>query len=191
MKFSITFTHLILFAFAVWLIPFLLRLFWIEIPQMNSAQLKQFQNVMNDPMQKTARLISEGNKKEAFFLIAKNNVKGCIYNVVGGVSFGLATLINLCFNGFFFADIIMFHYKSGMSISEILKLTLPHSFELLGFWLCGGIGFYITWQIINFVRGKENFTSIIYKQIGLYLVISILITLLAAYVEAYITSTFI
>jgi len=189
MKIRITFTHLLLFAFTVWLIPFLLRLFWIEIPEMNSIQIKQLPNAINDPMQKLARLILEGNKKEAFILIVTNNLKGCIYNVAGGVSLGIVTLINLCYNGFFSANIIMAHYKSGMSISNILKLTLPHSFEFLGFWLSGGIGLYIAWEIINVIRGKVDFPFIIYKKIGFYLVITIIITLLAAYVEAFITST--
>jgi hypothetical protein len=42
-----------------------------------------------------------------------------------------------------------------MSIISILKVTLPHSFELIGFWLSGAIGFCIAWNIVQFIRGKK------------------------------------
>lgn len=112
-------------------------------------------------------------------------------NILGGVFLGLGTLLNLMLNGFLFADICVSSYEAGMSIPIILKLTLPHSFELIGFWLSGGIGFYIAWLIICFMRGKESFTSKSYKLIGIYSVIVFLIILSAAYVEAFISTIFI
>jgi uncharacterized membrane protein SpoIIM required for sporulation len=42
-------------------------------------------------------------------------------------------------------------YKEGLCVKSILKVTLPHSFEFIGFWLSGAIGFYIAWNIILFV----------------------------------------
>jgi uncharacterized membrane protein SpoIIM required for sporulation len=72
-----------------------------------------------------------------------------------------------------------------------LKVTLPHSFELIGFWLSGAIGFYITWDIIQFMRGKGTFTSHFYKRTGVYSLAVFFIILAAAYVEAYISTSFI
>jgi uncharacterized membrane protein SpoIIM required for sporulation len=72
-----------------------------------------------------------------------------------------------------------------------LKVTLPHSFELIGFWLSGTIGFYITWNIIQLMRGKESFTIRFYKKVGFYSLAVFFIILAAAYVEAYISTSFI
>jgi uncharacterized membrane protein SpoIIM required for sporulation len=95
------------------------------------------------------------------------------------------------FNGFFSADMFVSSYKEGMDISTILKLTLPHSFELVGFWLSGAFGLCIAWNIIRFMKGKECFTVRFYKNTGIYSMVILFIILAAAYVEAYISISFI
>jgi uncharacterized membrane protein SpoIIM required for sporulation len=142
-------------------------------------------------MIKTIQLLHDGNKQEAFIEILKNNLRGCVLNVLGGVLLGLGTVFNLMFNGFFSADMFASSYKSGLSIGSILKVTLPHSFELIGFWLSGAIGFYIAWNIIQFMRGKGTFTSYFYKRIGICSLAVFIIILAAAYVEAYISTSII
>jgi Integral membrane protein DUF95. len=92
-------------------------------------------------------------------------------------------------NGFSSSDIVVTSYKNGLSITRIIETTLPHSFELLGFWISGGIGFNITRAIIQFMRGKEYLYSVFYKKIGLYSILVFVIIITAAYVEAYITYT--
>ncbi|MFK2367746.1 stage II sporulation protein M [Bacteroides fragilis] len=93
----------------------------------------------------------------------KNNMQGCILNVLGGGLLGIGTLFNLLLNGFCFADVCCRTYKLGMSITDIFALTLPHSFELIGFWISGGIGLYIAWNIILFMYTDKMPTFKFYK----------------------------
>jgi uncharacterized membrane protein SpoIIM required for sporulation len=173
-----------------WLLPFVFRIFFVEMPEITPEQLEQLPSErQQNAAQEVIQMLSAGDKDGAFSAIFKNNLKGCIINIAGGALFGLGTLFNLMFNGFFSADIFALSYKSGLSIESILKVTLPHSFELIGFWLSGAIGFYIAWNIIQFMRGKGTFTSRFYKRTGIYSLAVIIIILAAAYVEAYISTS--
>ncbi|GHT21758.1 hypothetical protein FACS189430_02370 [Bacteroidia bacterium] len=174
-----------LLAFAIWLLPFILRLYIVEIPLIDTNRLAHKE--LHTPMSEVLQLLSDGNNKGAFILIFTNNIKGCILNIIGGVMLGLGTIINLSYNGFVSADIFMTSYNSGMSIDSILKVTLPHSFELIGFWLSGAIGFFIAWHLIQFMRGKDSITAVFCKKVGVGSLIVVLIILAAAYVEAYIS----
>jgi uncharacterized membrane protein SpoIIM required for sporulation len=109
--------------------------------------------------------------------------------MAGGVFIGLGTLINAVYNGFFTADIFASAYHAGMSVNSILKATLPHSFELLGFWLSGAVGFMLAWNIVLLVCGKECFTKVFYRCVGVATVSACAIILAAAYVEAYISTS--
>lgn len=129
----------------------------------------------------------EGNRYKTFVFIFKNNIKGCIFNIIGGFVLGIATIMNLVLNGFFSADIFASSYSAGMPLYRILETTLPHSFELLGFWLLGATGLYIAWNVILFIRGKESFSSHFYKRVGIEFIVVFVIILTAAYVEAYIS----
>jgi uncharacterized membrane protein SpoIIM required for sporulation len=172
-------------SFLCWLFPFVLRILFVNIPEIGTGQTKfqnpDNQNIVNDIIQS----LDTNDNGKTFSLIFSNNIKGCIINIVGGVLLGLGTFINLLFNGFFSADIFVSSYKAGISTESILKVTLPHSFELIGFWLSGAIGFYITWNIMRFMRGKEAFTNHFYKQVGIYSIVICFIILAAACVESY------
>jgi uncharacterized membrane protein SpoIIM required for sporulation len=175
-------------AFSFWLLPFLIRIFFVEMPEINVDKIEnQPENLMTKIMQS----LIDDDKYTAFTLIFKNNLKGCILNIIGGVMLGIGTLFNILFNGFFSADIFVSSYKAGLSITSILKVTLPHSFELIGFWLSGAIGFYIAWNMIQFMRGTNSFSSHFYKQVGIGSAVVFIIILLAAYIEAYISTSFI
>jgi len=178
-----------LLSFFCWFLPFIARLFFFDIPEINTDYLEFDKNSITGTMDRIVQSVSENNRKDAFAIIFFNNLKGCLLNIVGGVMLGLGTFINLIFNGFFSADIFANAYKSGLGIEAILKVTLPHSFELIGFWLSGSLGFYVASEIIQFIRGKENFTKKFYKKIGLFSIIVFVIILSAAYVEAYISSS--
>jgi uncharacterized membrane protein SpoIIM required for sporulation len=179
-------------SIACWLFAFIIRIFFVESSKINADQitippLTENHNIVT----KIIDLIIEDNKYEAFVLIFENNIKGCILNITGGIFLGLGTFFNLMYNGFFMSDIFMSSYKAGLSIDFMLKITSPHSFELVGFWLSGAIGFYIAWNIIQFMRGKESFTVRFYKYVGIYSLVVFFIILAAAYVEAYISTSFI
>ena len=174
-------------SFACWLLPFAVRVFFVEIPETSPEQLEQLIKEQHSAAQEVLLLLSAEDRDGAFWAIFENNLKGCIINIAGGVLFGLGTLFNLMFNGFFSADMFASSYKAGLSMSAILKVTLPHSFELIGFWLSGAIGFYIAWNIILFMRGKASITGHFYKQVGVYSLVVFFIILAAAYVETYIS----
>ena len=70
-------------------------------------------------------------------VIAENNLKGCATNLVGGFIFSFPTVVNLVVNGFVHGDILVSTYNAGISSGKLAKITLPHSFELIGFWLSG------------------------------------------------------
>jgi uncharacterized membrane protein SpoIIM required for sporulation len=178
----------LILSFIIWSFPFILRIFFWEIPENDMGIEDNYQESIEV---KITKMFEKGNLWPAFLLIFSNNIKSCIINIFGGVMFGLATLLNLFINGFYSADMFVRSYKAGLSIKTIFKITLPHSFELIGFWLSGAIGFYIAWNIIQFMRGKESFTVRFYKQVGFYSLAVFFIILAAAYVEAYISTSFI
>lgn len=175
-----------LFTFLCWCIPFISRFFVLP----KTIQLSEIETIKFEEINITNAVIDafdNNDNKTAFVLIFKNNMKNCILNVVGGAMLGLGTFVNIIFNGFVSADIFASCYYSGLTVEEILKTTLPHSFELIGFWLSGATGFYIAWYIILMIRGKEIKSTQFYKIVGINFLIMFLITLSAAYVEAYIT----
>ena len=181
------FLYFFAIAFLCWLLPFLLRIFFIETPEIHFESSEERQLELPYAMERVIQLLSDNDRRGAFIAIFKNNLKGCILNIAGGVLLGLGTLFNLSFNGFIFADILVSSYESGLSIPTMLQVTLPHSFELIGFWLSGAIGFYIAWNIIRFMRGKELMDNF-YKTIGISSLIVVVIILAAAYVEAFIST---
>ena len=168
-------------AFVIWLIPFLLRIYCFDFPQE-----KIVANTENTQV-KILQAYDEGNSAKVFLLIFSNNIKGCVINVLGGFLLSLGTLINLAFNGFASADAFVNVYNSGFSICNIFKTTLPHSFELIGFWLSGAMGFSITWNLIQFMRGKNAFDKTLLRKMLKHACLVVIIIVCSAFVEAYIS----
>ncbi|WP_449190879.1 stage II sporulation protein M [Tannerella forsythia] len=173
----------IMISFLIWLLPFIGRIFFIEMPIIESSDTAQYDSVISE----ITESLDQDNHFEAFLLIFKNNILGCAINIAGGVFLGLGTIINLFINGFASADIFKNVYDLGFGLNNILKTTFSHSFELIGFWVSGAIGLSIAWKLIQFMRGKEMITIHFYKQIVLWIVAVFVIILVAAFVEAYIS----
>lgn len=173
-------------AFLCWLFPFIYRIFFIESPAIESHQLVGHASDLQNTVGNIMQALSD-NREEAFALIFTNNLKGCLLNIAGGAFLGLGTTVNLMINGFYSADVFVTSYNSGMALQKILSVTLPHSFELIGFWLSGAIGFYIAWNFILFIRGKNHFNLFFLKTIAILAVIVFAFILSAAYVESFIS----
>jgi uncharacterized membrane protein SpoIIM required for sporulation len=184
------FFYLGIMSFFLWLLPFVIR-FFFEILEFSLLEHESQPMKIKNVITETIHLILNGDKRGSFILIFKTNIKSCFLNIIGGVCLGLGTFINLIVNGFSLADMFISSYNAGLSVESIVKVTFPHSFELIGFWLSGAIGFYIAWNIIRFMRGKESFTVHFYKRVGIYSLAVFFIILAAAYVEAYISTSFI
>lgn len=170
-------------SFIFWLMPFLLRMFLIEFPTLPKTSESQTGIIVSQ--------ITEALDKEeyfkAFLEISSNNLHGCMINILGGFLLGLVTLLNLSINGLAASDVFTTVYNSGFGLNNILKSTLPHSFELIGFWLSGAMGLAIAWEMIGFMRGKKSFSAKFYNPMALYLCVVFVITLGAAFVEVYIS----
>jgi len=129
----------------------------------------------------------KNDRHTAFTLIFSNNIKVALFNIAGGVFLGVATFINLFVNGYATATTFAAIHQQGMTWSDILKHTLPHSVELIGIWLSGAIGFSIAKKIVLAMRGRVLPSANYYKQMGIYSMATFLIILIAAYIEAYIS----
>lgn len=143
----------------MWALTFFFRLF-IHVEPISNDSIRGKSNAVVEKIIKSA---DNNDKTATFELILTNNLKGCLINVFGGVLLSVATVGNLLVNGFAAADVFRNAYDSGFPLTSILKTTLPHSFELLGFWLSGMIGFMITWQLIRFMKGKKSIFLSCYK----------------------------
>lgn len=165
----------------LWLIPFCTR---ICIGQISIAD--QETNTYSSTIDSIFQACSSGDTFQAFILIFENNLLCCISNILNGFLLGVGTIVNLSANGFLSADMFVSCYQT-MSITDMLRTTLPHSFEMFGVWLSGGIGFMIAWQIKKFAFDNEIVDMKFVKRTGIYIGIVTLLILCAAFVEAYVS----
>lgn len=173
----------------LWIIPFLIRIFLIDFSDNEPTLLPQVvedsqdSNVINEIIHQ----LDAGNQFSAFSLVFWNNLKVCIINMAGGALLGILTIVSLLQNGFFTADVLTNIHSNGMPVSIILKYTLPHSVEILGAWLSGTIGFCFTRIIIDYLRIKILPDIRYIRFLGVNILIVLLITLVSAYIEVYIS----
>lgn len=72
--------------------------------------------------------------------IISNNLECAIINILGFCFLGISTCLNLLYNGLMHGMSIRYSLSSyGI---ESLYRIIPHSFELLGLFLSGAVGFY-------------------------------------------------
>ncbi|WP_149242064.1 stage II sporulation protein M [Dyadobacter sp. 32] len=171
----------------MWLLPFCLRVVFttelaIETKNMSKAQTSI------EPFEKTSHYLSKGDQYGAFLSIWKNNATVGIYNVLGGVLLGIGTILNLIMNGYITADILASIYTSGgLTIEQLAKFTLPHSIELLGIWMCSGIGLTIARFIFRYIK-REVFPEVReLKGLLIYFILGQVIILVAAWLEIYVS----
>lgn len=177
------------FSFLAWGIPFFGVLFQSEQSGRSNVEKINFPKKNNKVVEDIFSAYESKDNKEAFRLIFLNNAKVEIINVIGGMFLGIGTLLNLVKNGLFSANLFSsLHYNNGMSWDSIVNFTAPHSFEMLGIWLSGGVGFYIAILIYK-AMNQENYPKLSdYKVIGMGILVSLLLILSAAYVEAYVST---
>ncbi|MBO5641840.1 MAG: stage II sporulation protein M [Prevotella sp.] len=169
----------------IWSIPFCLRIiyskeatFYTELVTVSDAE--SVTEILFDKIQQKQFF-------DVFIMIFTNNLKGCLLNIGGGTLFSVITFINLCFNGYLMADTFVKSYYAGFKLENIIKTTLPHSFELVGFWISGAIGFMMTMKILSMMRGKIFYEDNFYIHMSVYAVLAIGIIFLAALVETYVS----
>lgn len=171
----------------LWSLPFVIRLFFLQLPEVHIESSKLQPSGTNQVVSEIFQSVKSNDRWNAFYLIFKNNLNGCVLNILGGVLLGLGTVFNLLINGFYTADVFATTYHSGVSLQKIVTSTLPHSIELIGFWLSGAIGFYIAKLIVDLMREKAVDYLKALKTIGVSTFISFTIILIAAWIEAFIS----
>ncbi|MBI9069243.1 MAG: stage II sporulation protein M [Salinivirgaceae bacterium] len=178
---------LTIIALIIWLIPFIIRMSLPSVDNKVNSSVSEKAKISDNVVKDIFGAYSQNNRKEVFKLIFFNNIKVAIINIVGGIFLGLGTFVNLAQNGFYAADVFCSIHKNGMSWLKILEYTAPHSFEMIGIWLSGGLGFYIAKLVIGIMVKNKYPTTLNYKIITISAISIGLIILFAAYIEAFIS----
>lgn len=121
-----------------------------------------------------------------FDLIVKNNLSLTMLLIFG---FGVLTTTNLLLNGFIIGSIVR---SATVCIPkrEILLLTLPHGIlEIPAIIIAGAAGFKIPYEIVRYLVGKKEriLTKEDAKEYLTLALISIVLIVIAAFLEAFIT----
>jgi len=128
------------------------------------------------------------DKFSLFTFIFLNNSRVAVICALGGVLFGIVPAGILFFNGFIVGTVIQYFNAQGESLAKILLAIIPHGvIEIPGFAVAGvgGVEWYL--EIINEEGSlRERFLNGFRKSMKM-LALSLVMLLVAAFVEAYIT----
>lgn len=127
-------------------------------------------------------IVSNLKNELTFVNIFSSNIKVVLINILGGLSFGVLTFLNLIYNGIVMAYLLKVIY---MIDTKLYLVLLPHSFEIIGFIIAGVVGIELGAFLFHYIfLGKKKLNTIkIYKKITL----SILIIFISALIEVYIS----
>lgn len=123
-----------------------------------------------------------------FTFIFLNNTRVALLCALGGFLFGLVPIGVLFFNGFIVGVVVEHSYLNGVALSTLLLSIVPHGIiEIPAFGVAGLGG--IKWYL-EIVRGEgemgERFRRGFFNAMKFF-ALSVVMLLLAAFVEAYIT----
>ncbi|CAB3288795.1 conserved membrane protein of unknown function [Methanocaldococcus lauensis] len=130
------------------------------------------------------------NIKFNFPFILTNNLKVIFLMLAGSITFGLSTFINLIFNGFNVGVLIGSTFQTNEPLKLILALILPHGiFEIPAMLISALAGFKIPYEITLYLLDKKQkpLTEEDIKEFLKLALISIILIVIAAFVEVYIT----
>ena len=125
-----------------------------------------------------------------FTSILINNLKVILANIFGGFLFGLPTLINIIYNGFMIGFQVKGLFFIGADLKYILITMLPHGiFEIPAMLIAAVAGFKIPYEITLYLLDKKEkpITEEDIKEFLKLAGISIILIIIAAFVEVYIT----
>ena len=172
---------LLTFSTMIYLIGFTSGCLLLHFFNINPSSLEVFSSFENT-------LIFEDSPTT--LAILQNNARIILFLISGSFLAGLTTFMNLIFNGYFFGLFLMDCTQSGMQITTVLALTIPHVvFELPAIWVAGAAGFKVPYELIRYFLGKKE--HILNKQeINDFLMLAVtalVLIVIAAFVEANIT----
>lgn len=130
--------------------------------------------------------LQEKNNFELLKIILVNNIILLLLNISGAATFGITSLASLLTNGYISGAFMNSVEAKSISISDILKHTLPHSIEFIGFWISSGVGFAFAYYTFLFIFYNKTYKGV-FRFLTLLSFISLLIIILAAFIEVYIS----
>ncbi|WP_292460150.1 stage II sporulation protein M [Methanothermococcus sp.] len=125
-----------------------------------------------------------------FLGILTNNLKVILTNLSGSIIFGLSTFVNTLYNGFMIGFEIKGLFFIGANLKFVLITMLPHGiFEIPAMLISAVAGFKIPYEVIQYLRDKKEkpITEEDIKEFLKLALISIVLIIIAAFVEVYIT----
>jgi|GEM_PF-2807029 len=120
-----------------------------------------------------------------FSLVAENNIRVIFTNVIGAFSFGAISVLNTLYNGIILGYTIstMLNY---FSLKDVMKHFLPHSLEVVAVIYSCGMGLVIANYLIKkYLLNKKPTVNT--KGFGIHLITVVVITILSAYLEVYVS----
>jgi len=122
--------------------------------------------------------------------ILSNNLKVIFLMLAGAITFGLSTFINLIYNGFNVGLLIGSIFQTNEPLKVIAGFILPHGiFEIPAILISAVAGFKIPYEITLYLLDKKE-KPITEEDIKVFLklaIISIILIVIAAFIEVYIT----
>jgi len=125
-----------------------------------------------------------------FFIV--QNTPPYLLTVIGAVTFGILTMVILVGNGVIVGNVGI-AVSNVIGVGEVFALLVPHGiFELPAIFLAAGVGFCLVHRLVGRIRGsRQSFVTRQYvRQTLLFLLYGWLILVLAAFIEAYLTTVF-
>ena len=125
-----------------------------------------------------------------FPTILTNNLKVIFLMLAGVITFGLSTFINLLFNGFNVGLLIGSTFLTKEPLKLIAGFILPHGiFEIPAMLISAAAGFKIPYKVTLYLLDKKEkpLTEEDIKEFLKLSLISIILIIIAAFIEVYIT----
>ncbi len=130
--------------------------------------------------------------KNGFMDLLLHNSKAELLSLImGTITLGIYSLIYLFINFFTMGIITATLMSDNNSVAEVLRMFIVHGiFEIPAMILTIALGIYIPWKLIGMLR-KKSWNRTAMKNMARIFVVIVVLTILAAAVESFITPNFI
>jgi uncharacterized membrane protein SpoIIM required for sporulation len=105
----------------------------------------------------------------------------------GLVTFSLTSIATLTMSAMFLGVVAGIGIQSGVSLTTVLWLTLPHGVEILGLWLASGVGLLGMRYSYTLFSAKQSLKPDDWYFLCKTLLLAIVLTITAAFIEGEFT----
>ena len=152
----------------------------MQNPATGEALMKIFEKEVADQ-------IAGNGTPDIFAKLFFNNLEACLLLFLGGASFGILTIFIMSMNGILIGAIMEIVHK-GHTVAFVAAAILPHGiFEIPAFILSGALGILLAQSLIGEWYNKVDTAEDAKKYARLFIIYTIPLVLIAAFVEAFIT----